>query len=279
MATANFGGRPVQYLTHEPFSYFVRIENTAANPVGVTVRIFLAPAEQAADRRSWMEMDKFLVELPGGEKLVVHRPDTESSIVKRPRETSPATVTEGGNGPDENSYCDCGWPYTLLLPRGKAEGMPFRLLVFCTDASIDRVRRPSGTLRLDELLRRSRPLPRYPRYGLPILAPVRRTRGDRDPEQDRRARQCRRKDCDDPAHLRSRQLRAIVSGWRKALGASDGRGAIFGSAQPDVGRVAFELADGRTVSARTASNDALGTDVRFFIVREALPAIEGSRSI
>jgi hypothetical protein len=139
MAKANFGGRPVWYLTHEPFSYFVRIENTAANPVDVTVRVFLVPADQAADRRSWLEMDKFLVELPAGEKIVVYRPDTESSIVKRPKETSPAAVTEGGSGPDENSYCDCGWPYTLLLPRGTPEGMSFRLLVLCTDAAIDRV--------------------------------------------------------------------------------------------------------------------------------------------
>jgi Hemocyanin, ig-like domain/Hemocyanin, copper containing domain len=139
MAKANFGGRPVWYLTHEPFSYFVRVENTVANPVDVTIRIYLVPAEQAADRRLWMEMDKFLVELAAGEKLVVYRPDTESSIVKRPKETSPAAVTEGGSGPDENSYCDCGWPYTLLLPRGKPEGMLFRLLIVCTDAAIDRV--------------------------------------------------------------------------------------------------------------------------------------------
>jgi hypothetical protein len=139
MAKTNFGGRPVWYLTHEPFSYFVRIANRGANPLDVTVRIFLVPADQAADRRSWMEMDKFLVELPADEQLVVYRPDTESSIVKRPNETSPATVTEGGSGPDEKSYCDCGWPYTLLLPRGKPEGMPFRLLVLCTDAAIDRV--------------------------------------------------------------------------------------------------------------------------------------------
>jgi hypothetical protein len=139
MATVNFGGRPVRYLTHEPFSYFVRIANTAASLVTVTVRIFLAPADQAADRRSWMEMDKFLVELPAREKHVVYRPDTESSIVKRPKETSPAAVTEGGSGPDEDSYCDCGWPYTLLIPAGKPEGMPFCLLVLCTDAVIDRV--------------------------------------------------------------------------------------------------------------------------------------------
>jgi hemocyanin-like protein len=139
MASVNFGGRQVSYLTHEPFSYFLRIENTSSAPLAVTVRIFLAPAAQAADRRAWMEMDKFLLELPARAKLVAYRPDTESSVVKRPVETSPAAVSAGGGDPDENSYCDCGWPYTLLLPRGKQDGVDFRLLVLCTDATIDQV--------------------------------------------------------------------------------------------------------------------------------------------
>ena len=56
---------PIRFLTHEPFSYFLRIENTDDDALGVTVRIFLAPAAQAADRRTWIEMDKFLVDAPG----------------------------------------------------------------------------------------------------------------------------------------------------------------------------------------------------------------------
>jgi hypothetical protein len=142
MATVNFGGKAVRYLTHEPFSYFIRIENKAAGPLDVTVRILLAPADQASDRRAWMEMDKFPVTVPGRSKTVVYRPDTESSIVKRPSETGPESVLAGGGDPDENSYCDCGWPYTLLLPRGTAAGMPCRLLVMCSDARIDRIDAP-----------------------------------------------------------------------------------------------------------------------------------------
>jgi hypothetical protein len=57
-------------------------------------------------------------------------------------ETSPAAVIPGGGDPEEQSYCDCGWPYTLLLPRGKPEGMPCRLLVLCTDAAIDGIGPP-----------------------------------------------------------------------------------------------------------------------------------------
>lgn len=139
MARVAFGGSQIAFLTHEPFSYFIRIENTSGGAVGVTVRIFLVPVDLENDRRAWIEMDKFLVELPADNHVVVYRPDTESSVVKRPVETSPAGVLRGGADPNENAYCDCGWPYTLLLPRGKQEGMPFRLLVFCTKATIDLV--------------------------------------------------------------------------------------------------------------------------------------------
>jgi hypothetical protein len=105
----------------------------------VTVRLFLVPAGHDHDRRAWMEMDKFPVTLPASSKVVVHRPDTEGSIVKRPSETSPADVLAGGGDPDENAYCDCGWPYTLLLPRGTPDGMEFRLLALCTDSATDGV--------------------------------------------------------------------------------------------------------------------------------------------
>jgi hypothetical protein len=39
----------------------------------------------------------------------------------------------------EANYCTCGWPYNLLLPRGTAAGMPFRLIVVCSDLAIDQV--------------------------------------------------------------------------------------------------------------------------------------------
>ncbi|HEX8054445.1 MAG TPA: hypothetical protein VF517_15770, partial [Thermoleophilaceae bacterium] len=36
-------------------------------------------------------------------------------------------------------YCECGWPYNMLLPRATAEGMPFKLAVFATDTGRDSV--------------------------------------------------------------------------------------------------------------------------------------------
>jgi hypothetical protein len=139
MAKVRFGGRDVRYLTHEPFSYFLRMENPTDTAHDVTVRIFLVPSAQARDRRAWIEMDKFLLTIRGKAQLVTYRSDADSSVVKRPIDLNPARALGGGSGPDENFYCDCGWPYTLLLPCGTPQGLSCRLLVICTDAAVDRV--------------------------------------------------------------------------------------------------------------------------------------------
>lgn len=135
-------GRTIKFLSHEPFTYFVRAENTVDRAVDVTVRIFLAPASVAQDRRAWIEMDKFTATLPAASHTVLHRSDRDSAVIKRPAETTPATSDSGPAG-SEQSYCDCGWPYTLLLPRGTAgAGMQCRLLVMLTDATLDRITEP-----------------------------------------------------------------------------------------------------------------------------------------
>jgi hypothetical protein len=134
-------GRTIKFLNHEPFSYFLRVENTEQTPVSVTVRIFLVPAELEEDRRAWIEMDKFAATLEAGQKAVLHRPDTESAVVKRAAETSPTQIADRPDG--RNSYCDCGWPYTLLLPKGTdGAGMSCRLLVMLTDATVDQLSQP-----------------------------------------------------------------------------------------------------------------------------------------
>ncbi|HEY6425156.1 MAG TPA: tyrosinase family protein [Pseudonocardiaceae bacterium] len=137
-------GRTIMHLTHDPFALVVRVRNTAARPTAITLRVFLAPADVAADRTMWMELDKFLVEVPAGGRSVVYRPDTEFSVVKKPTETDPQTVPDGAADPNDPDYCDCGWPYTLLLPRGIPEGMVFRLVVFCSNAARDLVRPSAG---------------------------------------------------------------------------------------------------------------------------------------
>ena len=143
ISTANVVGRPnpVKFLNHEPFVYFIRVENTKSQAVAVTARIFLVPVQFESDRTAWIEMDKFTTTLSANQKAVLYRPDTDSAVIKREAETSPTAIANRPGG--RTSYCDCGWPYTLLLPKGSAaQGMPCRLLVMFSDATLDNVSQP-----------------------------------------------------------------------------------------------------------------------------------------
>jgi tyrosinase len=74
--------------------------------------------------------------LPPGESVLT-RDSRSSSVVRHPVWT--AAMLESRE-PAQNDIgttpgCRCGWPYTLLLPRGKPEGMPFRFIVLLTAGS------------------------------------------------------------------------------------------------------------------------------------------------
>ena len=131
----------VDYPAHDAFSFVLRLRNLDADPRTVTARIFLCPAERADDRRWWIEMDKFPVTLAGGASVVIVRPDTASSVVKKPAE--PRLAPDLLADADGDPRCDCGWPYTMLLPLGTQQGMDFRLMVMLTDGALDAVA-PAG---------------------------------------------------------------------------------------------------------------------------------------
>jgi tyrosinase len=132
------------YLHHDEFGYVLRLENTSMLEQMVTVRIFLVPEESAEDRRAWIEMDKCLYTLGAADKHVIYRNDTESSVIRKPAVKDPANYNRSFdpmNMPIDDRQCGCGWPYHMLLPKGKSEGkgMPFRLMVMITDAKFDLV--------------------------------------------------------------------------------------------------------------------------------------------
>ena len=133
----------VVHLTHEPFAFLIRIENLDPQPQDVTVRIFLAHADFAEDRRMWIELDKFHAALKPGLSLLA-RPDARSSVVKRKGLTVPGA--EAFTGDSTDVWCDCGWPYTLLLPSGESapEGSPFKLIVAVTDWNEDHLGEPDS---------------------------------------------------------------------------------------------------------------------------------------
>src|SRR2546423_6577340 len=86
-------------------------------------------------------VDKSLPALGPSERAVVYRPSTQSSVIRRPPRRS-GVVPPPDEHSDPTAYCQCGWGYNMLLPRGTPEGMPFRLLVVLTDAAHDRLEPP-----------------------------------------------------------------------------------------------------------------------------------------
>jgi tyrosinase len=137
----------LEYLYPKEFFYFLRVENQLDHDQDVTVRIFLAAQTFAEDRRKWIEMDKFRHTLHPSERAVIFRRAEASSVIRKPavKTLGPVEIpvvdphTHTGDAKSPENYCDCGWPYNLLLPRGTREGMKFRLLVMLTDWTIDQV--------------------------------------------------------------------------------------------------------------------------------------------
>jgi len=83
---------PLEHLTHRPFVWIFRIENQVDREVRVTARVFLVPRSQAADRRAWIEMDKFVHQLGPLEKSVVARRGS-------PHEKLSSSATRSGSAP------------------------------------------------------------------------------------------------------------------------------------------------------------------------------------
>ncbi|RIA97854.1 hypothetical protein C1645_813570 [Glomus cerebriforme] len=138
----------IEYLFPREFYYYFRVENTSSSPLNATFRVFLAPEELADSVRHWIELDKFKQELPPNSKTVVSRDCDMSSVIRQPPQKTEDelddTVTQPGTEDDSaEQFCDCGWPFHLLLPRGRKGGAKYKLLVFITDWSQDEVPRLS----------------------------------------------------------------------------------------------------------------------------------------
>ena len=139
-------------LTHEPYSYHIRVARTnpsnMSNPLYLTIRIFICPANAAADRRRWIEMDKFRYILPANQSAgVISRQDKHSSVIRRFPEDMQGDI-EGNTTYTVSGFCECGWPYNLLFPCGTARGEPYKICVFISDNNIDQqgIRTRCGSL-------------------------------------------------------------------------------------------------------------------------------------
>lgn len=137
-------------LAHNPFSYRIKVENNSNERRTGTVRIFLAPKfdergqpMQFRDQRLlFIELDKFQVTLKNNPKVsTVVRESSKSSITIpfertfRDLESRPTLQDD----PQAFSYCGCGWPEHMLVPKGSPEGFVCQLFVMVSNIADDRV--------------------------------------------------------------------------------------------------------------------------------------------
>ena len=124
-------------LSHDEFFYHIMLRRNgrSSGELALTLRIFICPEHVVDDKRKWIEMDKFRYIMKGSEEIVT-RKDKHSSVIRRfPRDAR--------DDPEErvartvSGFCECGWPYHMLLPRGTREGMKFRLCLVVTDNNLD----------------------------------------------------------------------------------------------------------------------------------------------
>jgi hypothetical protein len=127
--------REVRHLTHSPFAWAARIRNGNDEVKAVTIRLFLSPTSRRDDRRSWIELDKHLVNLKPREEIVAVRSGAESEVIKKPIDQGPDFFVPSRGTDDPR--CNCGWPYPLLIPRGTQDGTEYSLFAIITDAAID----------------------------------------------------------------------------------------------------------------------------------------------
>lgn len=130
----------VKHIQHEDFTYHFDVVNNAGKPKEAMFSVFLAPVYDEwgkpfgpnEHRQLLVELDKFHIELKPG-KNVITRASTDSAVTVLDKAVfAPAETL------DEVDQCRCGWPNYLLLPRGKPEGMKFKLIVYADNWEEDK---------------------------------------------------------------------------------------------------------------------------------------------
>jgi hypothetical protein len=110
----------LKHLSHDPFAYVFRLENTADKAADITLRVFLAPEALIKSRRHWIEMDKFTARLGPKERKAILRLDNQSEVIKKPVDLGPDSYIPADETDD--TRCACGWPYARWATRSTAPG-------------------------------------------------------------------------------------------------------------------------------------------------------------
>ena len=144
-------------MEHCPFDYHFTIElnrkiydssasipseSPDINTYKLMFRVFMAPETQVTDlnqrRRHFVELDSFVQEIKwdlptfdGTQKFKITRKSKDSTVAMQPIPRI-KNINDGNLG-SSKSFCGCGWPLNLLIPRGTPTGMKADVFVLVTD--------------------------------------------------------------------------------------------------------------------------------------------------
>ncbi|CAG8734399.1 2731_t:CDS:2, partial [Funneliformis mosseae] len=144
----------IQYLYPRDWIWFMRVQNNSPKPATVTFRVFICPIELVDSTVHWVEIDKFKRTIGPYEKTVVSQKCDEAVAIRKPAQKTTeqmdaTTLPEWRRSKldklnfaevAEEIFCDCGWPYNLIIPRGSKLGSKFKLFVYASDGTNDLVR-------------------------------------------------------------------------------------------------------------------------------------------
>ncbi|XP_077978439.1 hemocyanin F chain-like [Glandiceps talaboti] len=163
-------------LSHEPFYFHIRVKRQrwTGSELRLTVRIFICPARHENDRRRWIEMDKFRYVMAATEThSTITRKDKHSSVIKRdPTDPDYSDDLEIPLARTVSGFCECGWPYNLLLPKGTKDGEPYRLAVLISDNNVDALKIRSQCGSLSYCGSRDNRYPDRRQMGYPFATPM-----------------------------------------------------------------------------------------------------------
>ncbi|XP_059616952.1 phenoloxidase 2 [Phlebotomus argentipes] len=136
------------HLNHENFTYTITINNANNAQILATARIFISPKfdERGSEmsfrevRHAMIELDRFVIACRPGSNTIRRR-STESNVTI-PFERTFRNLDNRPTGADAEAqftFCGCGWPQHMLIPKGVPEGMPCNLFVMLTNYEEDRV--------------------------------------------------------------------------------------------------------------------------------------------
>ncbi|KAG7210288.1 hypothetical protein KM043_011832 [Ampulex compressa] len=150
-------------LNHKPFTYHITV-NSDKN-VKAMVRIFMGPKydvhghelDISENYMNFMELDQWVVDLKTGINKIERNSHESVYVVpdQVPSEVFYKKVVKAMENPETFTYShqNHGFPDRLVLPKGKKEGMPFKLFVCVThfdDAKATKIESPIwGTTLVD----------------------------------------------------------------------------------------------------------------------------------